>query len=712
MTESNEDEKIPVLQGEKSELVFTVLSRLARALRLNVERTTLNAIWAKGEASLAQRLVLAGKQFGLSLRSANDADARQLLDLVADGFPVVLIDPKDSCLVLSHKTGSKLEVVRCSLGVVTNASLSRRQFARSLKACRADGGMVLVAHRTLECDQLSATPLHPPGTSTQASKANPKSASRPINRFFALLRMDARDIWTVALFAFVAGILGLATPLTVESLVNVVSWGIYVQPLFLLAMILLVSLGLSATLNILQTIIVEIIQRRQLVRITSDLAFRFPRADRNDLAGKYARELTNRVFDIMTIQKASAILLLDGVSIVLTTVLGLLLLAFYHPFLLGFDIVLLISMVSLTWVLGRGGIRTAIVESKTKYRIAHWLQDVLDSPSAFQVNGGEMLAIDRANRFATDYIVARKQQFRVVLRQVVFAVGLHAVASTALLGLGGWLVIQGQLTLGQLVAAELVVTVVVGAFAKAGKSIEKFYDLMAGIDKVGVLLDIPAQPQEIFQLDREKASTLQWNDLTIQWGTERVSLPAQSIPEGSSCALMLGGRSSLVMRAFAGLVLPKGGSITVAGKDVRRLAANHGGTAIGHAAEPEIFCGTLYENITLGRSSIDQAYVNDVLRKLNLTKTVNKLENGLSSKLQTGGYPLSREDATKLMIARAIVAKPGLVLIDGSLDVLSEEDRGQVLDLLMSEPNWTVVIATGMNSTAERCDTIIREEAP
>ncbi len=82
-----------------------------------------------------------------------------------------------------------------------------------------------------------------------------------------------------------------------------------------------------------------------------------------------------------------------------------------------------------------------------------------------------------------------------VIRQVVFAVGLQVVASTALLALGGWLVIDGQLTLGQLVASELVVTVVVGAFAKAGKSLEKFYDLMAGIDKVGHLLDIPTDPR-------------------------------------------------------------------------------------------------------------------------------------------------------------------------------------------------------------------------
>ena len=151
----------------------------------------------------------------------------------------------------------------------------------------------------------------------------------------------------------------------------------------------------------------------------------------------------------MTIQKATAILLMDGVSIVLTAFLGMLLLAFYHPFLLGFDLVLLLCMTVVTFLLGRGGVRTAIRESKTKYRIVHWLQDVLDSPGAFRANGGRAFSVDRANVLAADYVHARKQQFQVVLRQVIFAIGLQVVASTVLLGLGGYLVIQGQLTLGQ-----------------------------------------------------------------------------------------------------------------------------------------------------------------------------------------------------------------------------------------------------------------------
>ena len=196
------------------------------------------------------------------------------------------------------------------------------------------------------------------------------------------------DINSVILFAFVAGLLSLASPLAVESLVNVVSWGVYLQPLFVLALLLFVFLGLSAVLSVLQSVVVEIIQRRQFVRIVCDLAHRFPRANRQQLEAEFQRELANRLLDIMTIQKATATLLLEGISIVLMTGLGLVLLGFYHPFLLGFDLILVVCMTVITWFLGWGGINTSIRESRIKYRMVHWLQDIIDSPVAFRINGG------------------------------------------------------------------------------------------------------------------------------------------------------------------------------------------------------------------------------------------------------------------------------------------------------------------------------------
>ena len=488
----NDNENASATNGPSpnEQQLVRVLTRVGLALGVVVDRADIHALESlhSEETDSLHVLRISAQQSGISLRETTLRSAQEGIDLVREGFPVLLSHADGSFVLLEKVVGRKVEATTLAEGVAIGV-IGRGELRDQLSQTPA--ARVFVAKKELECDSISASCGTGRDHGSHQNDGEHHAHPSPLRRFLGLLNFDRRDIGYVVLFAFVSGILALATPLAVESLVNVVSWGTYIQPLIVLGLMLLTCLGLAGVLKVLQTVVVEMIQRRQFVRIVGDLAHRFPRANQASLIGAYPRELANRVFDIMTIQKATAILLLDGVSIVLTTIVGLVLLAFYHPFLLGFDMVLVMAMISITWLLGRGGIRTAIEESMTKYEVAHWLQDVLASPSVFKTGGGEVLAIARSNQLTANYINARQRQFRVVIRQVIFAVGLQVVASTALLALGGWLVIDGQLTLGQLVASELVVTVVVGAFAKAGKSLEKFYDLMAGIDKVGHLLDIP-----------------------------------------------------------------------------------------------------------------------------------------------------------------------------------------------------------------------------
>lgn len=678
-----------------------VLRRVGLALHLPVDSTELDL----GDVSTSERnedelgLLFAGaRQVGIFIKETK-LNSAEVHSLMLEGYPVILHTEDNSLWVFENAVGKRVEA-SCIGESVTFSLLGRRQLKTLLQP--AAGNRFFVAKKELECDSLSASRS---SSTHHADHSHPA----PFRRFLSLLRLDARDVWTVSLFALVSGILALATPLAIESLVNVVSWGTYIQPLLVLALMLLACLGLAGVLRLLQTVVVEIIQRRQLVRIVGDLSHRFPRADRHALAGSYPRELANRVFDIMTIQKATAVLLLDGLSIVLTTVMGLLLLAFYHPFLLGFDLVLLLSMVSMTWLLGRGGVNTAIEESICKYRIAHWLQDVLAMPTAFKVNGGELLAIERANRLTAEYIAARQRQFRVVLRQNMFAIGLQVVASTALLGLGGWLVMRQQLTLGQLVASELVVTVVVGAFAKAGKSLEKFYDLMAGIDKIGHLLDIPVDPRyELGDLP-DRPVEVRWEDLAFEdssSGTE-FHVPSARIPAGARVAIVGNDRScqSMLIKCLAGLLRPHSGLAEVGGLDAQRAALAGQGQLVGYASGAEIFHGSLQENVDLGRSGIGQNRVREVLAQVGLWDTVLRLPQGLRTALQTDGAPLSITQRVQLTIARSIAAGPKLLLLDGVLDHLTPVTREKLWEAL-TKPNvpWTLILVTNHSQIAEMCD--------
>ena len=644
------------------------------------------------------RLLASADHAGLKIREASGLSASDVFGLVREGVPVILACTNHELLVLERSVGRRVEASVIG-GQTELHSLTVRQLRKRLRGMPAT--RIFLCNRELECDSISA--MHQQHHESDHHSEHPS----PLSRFVGLLNFDRRDIWLVVLFAAVAGMLGLATPLAVESLVNVVSWGTYLQPLIVLGLMLLTCLGLAGAFRILQTVVVEMIQRRQFVRIVSDLAHRFPRANQAALIGQYPRELANRVFDIMTIQKATAVLLLDGISIVLTTTFGLLLLGFYHPFLLGFDIVLLISMISMTWLLGRGGILTAIEESITKYRVAHWLQDVISSPSVFKTGGGESLAVQRANQLTADYINARQRQFHVVIRQITFAIVLQTIASTALLALGGWLVMDGQLTLGQLVASELVVTVVVGAFAKAGKSIEKFYDLMAGIDKVGHLIDVPADPQhELSELPVGPAE-VQWGELVFAGLTSRSTIPSMVIPAGSRVAIVgddVNGRA-LLARALAGLETPSNGFVQIENYDASYGAASGKGKLVGYAGRNDLFHGTLRENVDLGRGGFRQHDVRESLQKVGLMDAVLLLPRGLQTELQTDGFPLNEIQSRQLTLARAILASPKLLIVDGLLDDLSASDRSAVWESLTDrKAPWTLVVNTNREDVAQLFD--------
>lgn len=679
--------------------MFRLLSRIGMALQIAVEPSDIVTARDSAVDAAADPLYwlrASAEHAGIYVQEIPFSNVSDVIGFLEEGYPLLVVRPNGEFVLIDSIVGRKFESTTISEHVIPR-TISKRKLKQIL--FDNEQNRLIVAKRELECDAFSAD-------HHGSHSDHPQEHLSPVRRFLSLLDLERRDIWTVTLFAFVSGLLTLATPLAVESLVNVVSWGIYLQPLVVLGLILLICLGIAGVLRILQAVVVELIQRRQFVRIVSDLAHRFPRANQASLAGEYPRELANRVFDIMTIQKATAVLLLDGLSIVLTTILGLVLLAFYHPFLLGFDIVLLISMISITWLLGRGGIRTAIEESKTKYRVAHWLQDVLDSPSVFKTGGGESLAIQRANQLTTEYVQARQQQFRVVIRQVAFAISLQVIASTALLALGGWLVIDGQLTLGQLVASELVVTVVVGAFSKAGKSLEKFYDLMAGVDKVGHLIDIPTDPRQRHGDLPQGPAEVRWGDLTFEGPASSSKIPGATIPAGTSTAIVgddVVGRSQLA-RTLGGLKQPNRGSVQIAGIAGSQAATDYQGRLVGYAGGHEIFHGTLRENVDLGRANLGSARVRQALNQVGLSEMLLHFPDGLQTNLQTGGYPLSRDQVARLVIARAIVTSPNLVIVDGLLDGLAQDTQDQIWETLANDDApWTLVVVTNDKEIASRC---------
>ncbi len=532
-------------------------------------------------------------------------------------------------------------------------------------------------------------------------------AHRPFDRLLQLLKPEFSDIWVIIVFSLVTGLLALATPLAVESLVNTVAFGRLLQPVIILALMLLAFLSFSAALLGLQTYVAEIIQRRLFARVAADLSFRLPRVVPAALDGQSGRELVNRFFDVVTVQKATASLLLDGISLVLSTLIGMTVLAFYHPWLLGFDIVLLALIAFAIFVLGGGAVDSSIKESKAKYKVAAWLEDLVSCGTAFRYRGAAEFALDHADHLTYEYLSARKKHFWIVMRQIIFALGMQTVASTVLLGLGGWLVISGQLTLGQLVAAELIVTVIVGSFAKLGKHLQSYYDLLASVDKLGILFDLPMERQDgLLKMPHHQPAEVTVSNVSCAMPHHASHTQQINLTVESGARLMLMGPSgtgkSQLLDLLFGLRTPAEGHVSINGIDPRDLRLDALRNHVALVRDIEIFSGSLEENVHLERPNVSTSDVREALERVGLIDDILRLPDGLNTHFVETGFPLSPNQSRKLMLARAIVGRPRLLLIDGLIDAFPDREAEQLTRMLVDpERLWTLIMVTGRVSLAE-----------
>ncbi|GEM_PF-1122756 len=648
-------------------------SQVRRAL----QRARMDACVDGGPAVLAlwER---ASREVGLRLEAVRGsvldvAHARHRL-----GHPLVMLGDTvgGPALLVTQASPSRLCVLDTALDVPTWMTVADAALRLGVAP---DAPLTLVrAHALLPLAPLASERVPHADHGHHGLVGHPSAAAR----LWELLRAERDSLTTAIIYGLGVGLLSLAIPVAVQAFVNTVAFGTMLQPLVVLGFMLATGLTFAAVLRALQAIAVEMVQRRLFARAALDLAHRFTRLHPQERASHHAPELLNRFFDIVTLQKGLAVLTVDGVQLVLQLVLGMALLAFYHPLLLAFDLLLALGVWVLLRLLGAGAALSATGESAAKYRVAAWLQEVARHGDLFASRQAAQFAVTRVEELAGEYLAARHRHWRALFRQVLGSLLLGVLANVTLLIFGGWLVMQKQLTLGQLVAAELVVSALVASLMKMGKYLETLYDVLAASGKLGHLMDLQLERAE----GAEPQDRKQWTVLLPHANPPLAPAPGARVllQEANH------GAASAAMEALAGLTPVRG--VEVAGLEVRdfQLAALRDGVVLLRSVE--IFEGTVEDNLLLGGSNATATQLHALLTELGLEDELDGLPHGLHTPLCTHGGPLSKDGRLQLVVARALLRRPAVLLVDLPLETLSDRARQQVLAALFNPVHAGVVL--------------------
>ena len=445
----------------------------------------------------------------------------------------------------------------------------------------------------------------------------------------------------------------------------------------------------------------EKLQQRIFSKSGLSIAYRLPKVKAEILHGEYAPEIVNRFFDTVNLQKGLSKILIDFSTALLQVVFGLLLLSIYHPTFIIFGLVLVTILTLIFYFTSPKGMETALKESSSKYETAYWLEEVGRAMNTFKLIGNSNLPILRADKLLQRYVEFRNKHFSVLIFQYKIMIVFKVLIITSLLIAGSVLLINEQISIGQFVAAEVIIVLVINSVEKLILSLETVYDTLVAVEKLGHVMDlelehvngsekvVEAKPEGlkfsmenvIFQPLDADAPLLKGMSLTIEPG-EKVIVTGKS-----------GSGKSALLALFSGLYEKFDGKVKINDLSIDMIHLEKYRAMVGDCLEAEqIFHGTIKENILVGRD-FDQDELDYILNLVGLKDYIFQLPNDFETMLQPEGKGLSRKLVQSILLARAFVGGPKAMIMENALLHIDDDIKNRVVDFLFNG-NWTLLMVS------------------
>ena len=524
----------------------------------------------------------------------------------------------------------------------------------------------------------------------------------PLKRFYNLLALDKKDVSQIFFYAIFAGLISLSLPLGIQAIINFIQSGRVSASWIVLIILVVFGVALVGILSLMQLRITENLQQKIFVRSSFEFAARLPKIKSEQLYNNYPPELANRFFDTMTIQKGTSKLLIDFSAALLQIVFGILLLSLYHPYFIIFGILLLFLLYFIFRFSYKSGLETSLKESKFKYKVASWLQEMARNNFSFKNELNYDFALEKNNHIVTDYLNYREKHFNIIKRQFTQLIIFKIIITASLLSIGGFLVLSQQMNIGQFVAAEIIILLVINSVEKIIIGLETLYDVLTSIEKIGQVTDL--ELEEDSNIKSETCYTnivLETENIKFKFPdseNEVLNKISLKIEQGEKIVIEgdNGSGKTTLIRLLAGLIQPISGSFYINDDTFRKINLKQYRSQIGRVIQSETpFEGTILENITFNDSSIPFEDIKWAIDGVQLSSFIKSLPKGLDSKLFPEGKQLSSSNAQKILLARSIIHRPKILFYEDPTDSMDEKVANEIIDFITSDKNkWTIIVSS------------------
>lgn len=498
---------------------------------------------------------------------------------------------------------------------------------------------------------------------------DPRQFSRLLR---AVLGPEASYYRVILVYSAAISLLSLAIPISVQLLIDTIANIGRIGAVATIGLLMFVLLLMAGVLQALRSWSMELFNRRLYARLAGEIALTGLLAEPGHFEQGTEAALFNRYFDIMTLKKNIPYLLSYGFSLLFQTAIGFIVVSLYHFYFFVFCLVFLF-LVYVTWLsFGWKAIRSSFMVSESKHAAAAWLQGLSVNTGFFRARTRQNFALERTNTLIHEHLNAQQTLFRYSFVQHLSYLFIYALASAVLLGMGGWLVIQGQLTLGQLVAAELILSSIFYGLPQLAGYLDYYYDVCAAVEELARFRDVPveqaADSEAVKFADagdlRLVAVAARLNDTALRYD---FTVPPHSVVKVSAAdSRAQDGLCRLLKRSLA----VTSGTLNWGEHDLLDSPTADVRELVSVFDRPTLLPLTLRDYLALAGTTASGHQLQEALALLGLTDEIAMLPEGMDTLLSHSGMPLRPDQALRLKLACTLLGNTRLLVLTQLYDCL------------------------------------------